>query len=81
VLYDDSSIAWFKDKSRQVADGGLVLSQAPDLMAVGEHTARIPVGRPASLPRGCSLQQVMAFGTPDRRKVHWFVAKSREEVR
>ena len=40
MLYDDSSIAWFKDKSRQVADGGLVLSQAPGSIP-SSHGVRI----------------------------------------
>ena len=63
-----------------MADGAVLLKEAPELMAIGEYTERIPQ-RPSSLPRGCTLGQVMAFGTRNRQKVHWFVAKSEEEVR
>lgn len=80
VLYEDSSVAWFKDKNRTEPEGGLLLKEAPELMAMGEYTLRIPHPRPTSLPQGCTVRQVMAFGTPNRQKVHWFVAKSEDEI-
>ncbi|XP_057378988.1 uncharacterized protein LOC130701054 isoform X2 [Daphnia carinata] len=80
VLYEDSSMAWFKDKSRSDPEGALMLKEAPELMAMGEYTLRIPHPRPSSLPQGCTVRQVMAFGTPNRQKVHWFVAKSEDEI-
>ncbi|XP_046631708.1 uncharacterized protein LOC124311312 isoform X2 [Daphnia pulicaria] len=80
VLYEDSSMAWFKDKSRSDPEGALMLKEAPELMAMGEYTLRIPHTRPSSLPQGCTVRQVMAFGTPNRQKVYWFVAKSEDEI-
>lgn len=78
VLYEDSSIAWFKDKNRLQPEGILLLKEAPELMAVADYTRQIP-HRP-NLPQGSTLKQVMAFGTRNKRKVHWFIAKSEEEV-
>jgi len=79
VLYEDSTVAWFKNKSRSEPEGCLLLRDAPQLMAIGEYTMRVP-HRPASLPSGCTLKQLMAFGTANRQKVHWFVAKSEDEI-
>jgi hypothetical protein len=58
-----------------------MLKEAPELMAMGEYTLRIPHTRPSSLPQGCTVRQVMAFGTPNRQKVYWFVAKSEDEIK
>lgn len=79
VLYEDSTVAWFKNKSRSEPEGCLLLRDAPQLMAIGEYTMRVP-HRPASLPHGYTLKQLMAFGTANRQKVHWFVAKSEDEI-
>lgn len=80
VLYEDSTVAWFKNKSRSEPEGCLLLRDAPQLMAIGEYTMRVP-HRPASLPHGYTLKQLMAFGTANRQKVHWFVAKSEDEIK
>ena len=63
------------------SQGALMLKEAPELMAMGEYTLRIPHPRPSSLPQGCTVRQVMAFGTPNRKKVFWFVAKSEDEIK
>ena len=58
VLWGDSVLAWYRDQ--QVAGagirGGLRLGDSPDLIAAGQHTARLP-DRPR-LPPGVSLNQV-----------------------
>ncbi|KAL1460560.1 hypothetical protein WDU94_012537 [Cyamophila willieti] len=78
VLYDDSTLAWYKEKGRGVPEGCIVVKDAPELLAVSQWTMRIP-GRP-DLPSGSQLVQLMAFGTRSRDKVHWLLAQSEEEV-
>ncbi|XP_067003194.2 uncharacterized protein [Anabrus simplex] len=78
VLYEDSTLAWFKEKGRVEPEGSLVVKEAPEMMAVSQWTMRIP-GRP-DLPSGCTLVQLMAFGNRRRDKVHWLLAQSEEEV-
>ena len=80
VLYEDSTMAWFKNKSRSEPEGCLLLREAPQLMAIGEYTLRVP-HRPGNLPQGCTLKQLMACGTANRQKVHWFAAKSEDEIK
>lgn len=79
VLYEDSTIAWFKEKGRGEPEGGIVIKDAPEMMAVGRWTLRIP-GRP-DLPSGCHIEQLMAFGNRRRDKVHWLLAQSEDEVK
>ena len=57
------------------------MKEAPELMAMGEYTLRVPHQRPTSLPQGCTVRQVMAFGTANRQKVYWFLAKSEDEIK
>ncbi|XP_047115839.1 uncharacterized protein LOC124795802 [Schistocerca piceifrons] len=78
VLYDDSTLAWFKEKGRGQPEGSVRVKDAPEMMAVSQWTARIP-GRP-DLPSGCHVVQLMAFGTRRRDKVHWLLAQSEQEV-
>ncbi|KAK7865429.1 hypothetical protein R5R35_012793 [Gryllus longicercus] len=78
VLYEDSTLAWYKEKGRLEPEGSLVVKEAPEMMAVSQWTLRIP-GRP-DLPSGCGVVQLMAFGNRRRDKVHWLLAQSEEEV-
>lgn len=78
VLYEDSTLAWFKEKGRGQPEGSLKVKDAPEMMAVSQWTARIP-GRP-DLPTGCHVVQLMAFGTRRQDKVHWLLAQSEQEV-
>lgn len=78
VLYDDSTLAWYKEKGRGSPEGCIVVKDAPELLAVSQWTMRIP-GRP-DLPNGSQLVQLMAFGTRQRDKVHWLLAQSEQEV-
>ncbi|XP_054258158.1 uncharacterized protein LOC128983048 [Macrosteles quadrilineatus] len=78
VLYDDSTLAWFKEKGRGEPEGSVVVKEAPEMLAVSQWTLRIP-GRPV-LPSGCHVVQLMAFGTRGGDKVHWLLAQSEEEV-
>ena len=79
VLYENSSLVWYKDRDRPSPEGGMLLKEAPELLAVGLWTLRIPT-RP-DLPDGCHTRQLMAFGTPGKEKVHWFLCKSEDEVK
>ena len=55
-----------------------MLQDAPELMAVGAFTLRVPT-RP-DLPGGTQIQQLMAFGVRNKSKIHWFLANNEEEV-
>lgn len=79
TLFDDSTLAWFKEKDRSSPEGVLVIKEAPEMMAMGQWTLRIPT-RP-ELPSGCHVVQLMAFGNRRRDKVHWLLAKNEDEVK
>lgn len=79
TLFDDSTIAWFKEKDNYKPEGSILVKEAPEMTAVGQWTLRIP-GRP-QLPSNCQLLQLMAFGNKRRDKVHWLLAKNEEEVK
>ncbi|KAK6639713.1 hypothetical protein RUM43_007988 [Polyplax serrata] len=78
TLFDDSTIAWFKEKDRHQPEGSILVKEAPEMTAAGQWTLRIP-GRP-ELPSNCHFLQLMAFGNKKRDKVHWLLAKNEEEV-
>lgn len=79
VLYDDSTLCWYKEKGRPCPEGSVRVRESPDLLAVSQYTQRIP-DRP-DLPKGSKLAQLLAVGTrtPSRHKVHWLLARSMEE--
>ncbi|XP_044729428.1 uncharacterized protein LOC123292779 [Chrysoperla carnea] len=79
VLYEDSTLAWFKDKGTKDPRGYLQVNEAPELLANSEWTLRVPC-RP-QLPPDCKISQLIAVGTRRRRgKVHWLLAQSQDEV-
>ncbi|KAK2707343.1 uncharacterized protein LOC136028801 isoform X2 [Artemia franciscana] len=78
VLYDDSTIAWYKNQTKDLPVGGILLQDAPELMAVGAFTLRVPT-RP-DLPGGQNIKQLMAFGVRNKRKVHWFLARTEHDA-
>lgn len=79
VLYEDSTMAWFKDKGTTSPRGRVLLNEAPELLAVGEWTRQIP--RRPRMPEDCHVGQLMAFGSRRQGKVHWLMAQSATEVR
>ncbi|KAG8196373.1 hypothetical protein JTE90_009590 [Oedothorax gibbosus] len=78
VLYNDSSLLWYRDKSRQEQDGGLVLKDAPELIAFGPYTAQVP-NRP-ELPDNYEQKEMLAFGVRGKDVVYWFLCPNEEEV-
>ncbi|GFS28856.1 PH domain-containing protein [Trichonephila inaurata madagascariensis] len=78
VLYNDSSLIWYKDKSRQESDGGLVLKDAPELIAFGPYTSQVP-DRP-DLPDHYEPKELMAFGVRGKDTVYWFLCPNEAEV-
>ncbi|KAF0294285.1 hypothetical protein FJT64_008043 [Amphibalanus amphitrite] len=42
VLYEDSSLLWYKSRERRQPEGALMLRCAPELMAVGVFTRAVP---------------------------------------
>lgn len=80
VLYEDSTMAWYKDRDRQeMPSGTIMVKEAPEMLAAGQFTYRIP-GTP-TLPPGSNFYQLMAFGSKNKNEVHWFLAASEDEVK
>ena len=40
VLYEDSSLIWFRDRDRLDPEGGVFLRDAPEMLAAGQVTFR-----------------------------------------
>lgn len=53
VLYEDSTLAWYSDKGLSRPKGFIRISEAPELLAVGEWTRQVPK-RPR-FPRACHI--------------------------
>ena len=58
VLYADSVMLWYggQNEVREGPKGGVRLADSPDLIAVGQHSARVPDKPP--LPAGVNISQV-----------------------
>ncbi|GBN15904.1 hypothetical protein AVEN_79148-1 [Araneus ventricosus] len=78
VLYNDSSFIWYEDKSRQESKGGVVLKDAPELIAFGTFTSQVP-DRP-DLPDHYEPKELLAFGVRGTKTVYWFLCPNEEEV-
>ncbi|GIY79554.1 PH domain-containing protein [Caerostris darwini] len=78
VLYNDSSLLWYKDKSRQESEGGVVVKDAPELVAFGTFTSQVP-NRP-DLPEHYEPKELLAFGVRGKDVVYWFLCPNEEEV-
>lgn len=57
MLYEDSSVIWFRDRDRLVPEGGLFLRDAPEMLAAGQVRVH-PVDR---VLVGCWTQRSMVF--------------------
>ena len=80
MLHEDSTIAWYKDKDKLATPNGTItLKEAPEMLAAGRFVFRIP-GAP-TLPPGATYFQLMAFGTKNNFKIHWFLAASEDDVK
>ena len=40
VLYEDSSLIWFRDRDRNEPEGGIFLKDAPEMLAAGQVLRR-----------------------------------------
>ncbi|XP_076360183.1 uncharacterized protein LOC143252221 [Tachypleus tridentatus] len=78
VLFSDSTLMWFKDKGKMEPEGSVIIKNAPDLMAYGHFTARVP--KKPILPNGFKTSQLIAFGTREKDTVYWFLCESEENV-
>lgn len=73
-------MAWYKNKDNlEIPCGMMVLKDAPEMLAVGQFTFKIP-GTP-SLPPGCNFHQLMAVGSKSKDTVHWLLAASEDEIK
>ncbi|KAF7284430.1 hypothetical protein GWI33_022212 [Rhynchophorus ferrugineus] len=78
VLYEDSTIAWFADKSLNRPRGYVRISEAPELLAVGEWTRQVP--RKPRFPRACHIGQLLAIGCKSMNEVYWLMGQSPAEI-
>ncbi|XP_047994426.1 uncharacterized protein LOC125232709 [Leguminivora glycinivorella] len=81
VLYDDSTMAWFKDASGKcMATQKHLVKECPEMLAISTWTGQVP-RRPA-LPLGAKLSQLMALGSRQNPgHVVWMLAKNDEEMK
>lgn len=80
VLFEDSTMAWYKHKEKlEMPNGTIIVKEAPEMLAVGEYTFRIP-GTP-QIPPGSNYRNLMAFGSRMKNEVHWLLATSENEVK
>ena len=58
MLYSDSVLLWYEGQNdvREGPKVGVRLADSPDLIAAGQHTARVPDRPP--LPSGVNINQV-----------------------
>ncbi|CAH1169818.1 unnamed protein product, partial [Phaedon cochleariae] len=78
VLYEDSTLAWYSDKGLGRPKGYVRISEAPELLAVGEWTRQVP--RRPKFPHFCNIGQLLAIGSRAMRDVHWLMAQSPAEI-
>ncbi|XP_030750853.1 uncharacterized protein LOC115878475 [Sitophilus oryzae] len=78
VLYEDSTLAWFADKSLSRPRGFVRISEAPELLAVGEYTRQVP--RKPRFPRACHIGQLLAVGCNTMHDVCWLMGQSPAEI-
>ncbi|KAL0819904.1 hypothetical protein ABMA28_007913, partial [Loxostege sticticalis] len=81
VLYDDSTMAWFKDASgKYMATQKHLVKESPEMLAIANWTGQVP--RRPTLPAGARLSQLMALGSRrDPGQVVWMLAKSDAEMK
>nr|CAH7725449.1 unnamed protein product [Callosobruchus chinensis] len=56
VLYEDSTLAWYSDKGLSRPRGCVRISEAPELLAVGEYTRQVP--RRPRFPKTCQIGEL-----------------------
>lgn len=78
VLYNDSTLIWYKDKSLTEQEGGVIVKDAPELMAYGQYTNMIP-NRP-ELPENYTIRELTAFGSRGKENVYWLLCPSDHDV-
>jgi len=89
ILYDDSSLIWFRGHDRTTAgralhtdcsppEGAVVLRDCPEMIAAGQWIGRVP-NRP-EFPPGMNPRQSIAIGTRSHNKVHWFLCLSESDL-
>ncbi|XP_043210508.1 uncharacterized protein LOC122375279 [Amphibalanus amphitrite] len=79
VLYEDSSLLWYKSRERRQPEGALMLRCAPELMAVGVFTRAVP--RQPEFPCGTDIRRVIALGSSATRRVQWFICHSEDDAK
>jgi len=78
VLYEDSSLVWFRDRGAKRAEGSLRLLDSPDLIAAGQFVCRVPSA--PTLPPGCCNNLAIAISNSISSKAQWFLTNSQLEL-
>ncbi|XP_050295150.1 uncharacterized protein LOC126735244 [Anthonomus grandis grandis] len=78
VLFEDSTLAWYADKTLSRPRGYVRVGEAPELLAVGEWTRKVP--RKPRFPRSCHINQLLAVGCHRTHDVHWLMATTPAEM-
>ncbi|XP_066139185.1 uncharacterized protein [Euwallacea fornicatus] len=78
VLYEDSTLAWYTDKTLCRLRGYVRISDAPELLAVAEWTRKVP--RKPKFPRACHVGQLLAVGCTKKPDVYWLMGQTSAEI-
>lgn len=69
-----------KEPGKSSPNGKVLVKEAPEMLAISQWTGQIP--RRPHLPEGCSVTQLIAIGSRQKRsKVYWMLARSECEVK
>ncbi|KAK2706690.1 uncharacterized protein LOC136028803 [Artemia franciscana] len=79
ILYEDSTLIWFKQRFSVEVLGGVYLREWPESIVSGDQCAQAP-HFPGSFPPGCNFHQVLVVGSKRNNKYHWFLCESLEDL-
>ncbi|TRY78693.1 hypothetical protein TCAL_15285 [Tigriopus californicus] len=78
VLHQDSTLAWYPDNRDSKPDLGVLLKDAPEMIAAGQFSQNVP-GRP-DFPDGFDIKGAIAIGSKTKKEVTWLMVSSEEEL-
>lgn len=79
VLYEDSTLAWYADKTLCRLRGYVHIGDAPELLAVAEWTKQVP--RKPKFPKKCHIGQLLAIGCTKKHDVYWLMGQTPSEIK
>lgn len=78
-MYEDSTLAWYADKTLCRLRGYVHIGDAPELLAVAEWTKQVP--RKPKFPKKCHIGQLLAIGCTKKHDVHWLMGQTPSEIK